>query len=110
MFADLIGWLLALVASLAPVPVVDEPVAPPAAVVVVEHSPASQGDNAGTVRAPDARRGTDAPRPSPQPAPVVDEREPGAQLPEEVIGRAVDCPDGSVGYVVDAGGTVDCSA
>jgi hypothetical protein len=30
------------------------------------------------------------------------------QLPEEVIGRAVDCPDGQTGYVVDAEGRVEC--
>lgn len=31
------------------------------------------------------------------------------QLPEEVIGRAIDCPDGTVGYVVDVNGGTSCA-
>lgn len=34
----------------------------------------------------------------------------GEQLPEERIGRAVDCPDGSVGYIIDVEGNVDCQS
>jgi hypothetical protein len=77
--SSLFAWLAALLLTLAPAPA---PV-PPAAAVVVEHSTASRGDTAGTVRAPDARRGTDAPRPSL-------------------------CPDGTNAVPVDAAGTLGC--
>jgi hypothetical protein len=32
------------------------------------------------------------------------------QLPEEVIGRQIDCPDGSVGRIVDVDGNNTCSS
>lgn len=33
---------------------------------------------------------------------------PGEQLPEERIGRAIDCPNGQVGYVTDVEGHILC--
>jgi hypothetical protein len=32
------------------------------------------------------------------------------QSPEEVLGRAIDCPDGTVGYVVDVNGGTSCAS
>lgn len=36
--------------------------------------------------------------------------DPAPQLPTEVIGRAVDCPDGSVGHVIGVDLSTDCPA
>lgn len=78
-----LAGLFALIAALLAPPPVAHPAAPDPAPAVVEARPA-------------------APRP---PAPAAPTAE---QLPEEVIGRQVDCPDGQVGRVIDAAGTVEC--
>jgi hypothetical protein len=61
---------------------------------------------------------TAAPHVTTAPAPAATRSTPAAptatpdtvqqQLPQEVVGRAIDCPTGTVGHVVDADGHTDC--
>lgn len=84
------------------------------AVTVPEPAPVVEHEPAAVVDIPAAAWPLDGGHePDQLPAPeLLDPEHPeyAPQLPEEVIGRAVDCPDGQVGYVVDVDGTVRCPA
>lgn len=80
----------------APAPARRPAPAPPRATSAAPSAPAP---------APVAATSSPAPAPAPAADPVVT-----PQDPSEVIGRQIDCPDGSVGVVVDADLTVVCPA
>jgi hypothetical protein len=74
----------------------DAPAAPP--VTVIAPAPVQHHQQVDTP-AP-------AVTPAPTPAPVVEQ----PQLPEEIIGRQIDGPNGEICVVIDAQGNMTCTA
>lgn len=88
--------------------------AAPATRTALSNAPAAVAGGDTAVEAPAPAAVTPQPVPvaapaeTPAPAPVVEAPEVAEQLPEEVIGRQLDGPDGSLCTVVDADLTTVC--
>lgn len=99
----LLSFLVALLLSVlghGPAPAPHRVTASPAASAPAAVAPPTVRKHPMGTPVPPAAAPTVAPAPAPDPA--------NTQLPDEVIGRAITCPDGSDGRIVAADLSTDC--